>query len=61
MSPITDLLIKYNKYFITSNKALLWNSLHLSLPNEKKDLIKNVEGYSQLFNLITVVEFLTYV
>ena len=42
---------KHGIYFITSNQALLWNSLNLALPDGKKDLIKNVKGYGQLFQL----------
>lgn len=42
---------KHSIYFITSNQALLWNSLNLALPDGKKDLIKNVKGYGRVFQL----------
>ena len=42
---------KYGIVFTTSNQTLLWNSLHLALPNEKKNLIKNINGYGKLFKL----------
>lgn len=42
---------KHKKYFITSNQALLWNSLKITLPNEMKYLINNIKGYGNLFNL----------
>ena len=42
---------KYKKYFITSNQALLWNSLKITLPNEMGHLINNIKGYGMLFNL----------
>ena len=38
-------------YFITSNQALLWNSLKMALPKDHMYKINNVKGYGKLFTL----------
>lgn len=42
---------KFNTFFITSNQALLWNSLHLGLEEKDKYKAKNIDGYGYLFKL----------
>ena len=48
---ISKLEEKYSCFFVTSNQAMIWNSLHLALDNTPKEsLIKNIKGYGYLFN-----------
>jgi amidohydrolase len=42
---------KYKIPFITSNQALLWNSLYQVLSDDRKHEIKNIVGYGKLFGL----------
>lgn len=48
---IDQLEKKYKIPFITSNQALLWNSLYLALPDDRKHEIKKIVGYGKLFSL----------
>lgn len=48
---IDKLESKFNTFFVTSNQAMIWNSLHKALENDDaKNCISTIKGYGKLFN-----------